>query len=274
MNTAVLTEAARAAGYIRVSQKPAAEKGYGLDAQEIEFHRHVEFMRWKPAELYREEGVSGYLRDRPALQRLLEDAAQGKFDVVIFPSIDRMARSVKGAIEIEKQLRKHGVDVVFMREGIDTSTPVGTFFRNVMASIAEFEGKLISERLHKGLAAKAAQGGYTGDWLAYGYRVVESQVVIVEEEAAVVRQLFEWRAEGRSLLWIKRRLDVEGVPPPRGKAWYRGSIRDMSRNRYYTGMRKYDGGWVPGQHPAIVSNDLFEMANSPDNTSASRRVPE
>lgn len=261
MNNATLSKTIRAAGYIRVSQKPAADKGYGLDAQEIEIHRHIEFMRWEMAELYREEGVSGYLRERPELQRLLHDAGQDKFDVVIFPSIDRMGRSVKGAIEIEKKLRQHGVGVVFMREGIDTSTPVGTFFRNVMSSIAEFEGKLISERLHKGQAAKAAQGGYTGEWLAYGYRVVEGQVVIVEEEAVVVRQLFTWRAEGYSLLWIKRRLDADNVPPPRGKAWYRGSIRDMCRNRYYTGMRKYSGGWVPGQHPSIVSEDLFHQAN-------------
>ncbi len=127
---------ARVAGYIRVSQERAARNGYGLGAQERDIHRFVEYKGWNLVELFREEGVSGYKRDRPALERMLAGVKAGRFDVVVFPSIDRTGRSVKDVIEIDRAIRKHGADTVFLREGVDTSTPTGELFRNIMASLA------------------------------------------------------------------------------------------------------------------------------------------
>ena len=65
--------------------------------------------------MYTEPGESGYDRERPALKRLLQDAKQGKFKVVIFPSIDRSGRSVRDIIEIDEYLRKLGIDIIFLR---------------------------------------------------------------------------------------------------------------------------------------------------------------
>ncbi|MHC5058263.1 MAG: recombinase family protein [Planctomycetota bacterium] len=192
------TEGMRAAGYVRVSQERNVDR-YGLDAQEVDVRRHADYMRWTLVGIYREEGASGYKRERPALGRMIADAEAGRFDLAVFPSLDRIARSVRDSIEIEKRFRDCGVSVVFVRENIDTATPVGEFFRNVMSSIAEFEGHLMHERMLKGLRAKAARGGYTGTWLPYGYEAVDGEVVVVEAQAAVVRRVFEWRAEGRSL---------------------------------------------------------------------------
>ena len=77
-----------------------------------------------------------------------------------FPVIDRVGRSVKDIIEIDSFLRKHKVDTVSLREGVDTSTPTGALYRNIMSSIAEFEGRLIYECLSKGKREKAAEGDY------------------------------------------------------------------------------------------------------------------
>ena len=250
----------RAAGYVRVSQERNVER-QGLGAQEADVVRHVEYMQWDLVELYREEGVSGYKRDRPALDRMLADAAAGRFDVAVFPSIDRIARSVRDTIDIEKQLRDHGVSVAFVREGIDTTTPVGAFFRNIMSSIAEFEGHLMHERMINGLRAKAARGGYTGTWLAYGYEAVDGNVVFVEAQVAVVRMIFEWRAEGRSLRWMVKDLNDKGVLAHRGGKWRTSAVWRLYRNRFYTGKSRSNGGWVEGQHEAIVSDDLFTRAN-------------
>jgi len=168
----------RAAGYIRVSQERNARNGYGLDAQESDITRHVEYKRLGLVGIYREAGVSGYERERPELERLLADAKAGKFDVVVFPSIDRTGRSVKDVIEIDAALRDAGVDIVFLREGIDTSTPTGELYRNIMAAVAQFEGRLIYERMSKGKRRKAAEGGYTGGWLPYGYRLENGRAVV------------------------------------------------------------------------------------------------
>ena len=126
----------KAAAYIRVSQERSARNGYGLDAQEHNVQRFVEYKGWELVELFREEGVSGYKRERPALDRLLEGAKAGRFSTVIFPSIDRAGRSVKDVIEIDQTLHAAGVATVFLREGVDTSTATGQLFRNILASIA------------------------------------------------------------------------------------------------------------------------------------------
>ena len=179
----------RTAGYVRVSQERNARNGYGHSAQEDDIRRYVEYKGLARARIYREAGASGYVRERPELDRLLADAKAGEFDVVIFPSIDRAARSVKDVIEIDAALRQAGVGIVFLREGIDTSTPVGEFFRNVMASLAQLEGRLIHEWMSKGKHRKAAEGGYTGGWLPYGYRLEDGTEVWSYQVEGVPRSL-------------------------------------------------------------------------------------
>jgi len=259
-----MTESApkRAAGYVRVSQERNARNGYGLDAQETEIHRHVEYKRLAPAGIYREEGVSGYRRERPALDRLLADARAGMFDIVIFPSIDRTGRSVKDVIEIDATLRAAGVEIVFLREGIDTSTPTGELFRNIMAAVAQFEGKLIYERMSRGKKRKAAQGGYVGGWLPYGYRLEGGRVVAVPEEAAVVKRIFKLRAKGESYGAICRRLNGEKVPTQRGGKWRVSTVRRIAGNRFYTGRVEFEGEYIRAQHEAVMSDDLFSKCNS------------
>ena len=251
---------ARAAGYVRVSQERNVGR-HGLDAQEVDVRRHAEFMRWTFVETYREEGVSGYKRERPALGRMIADAEAGRFDVAVFPSLDRIARSVRDSIEIERRFRDCGVSVVFVRENIDTGTAVGEFFRNLMSSIAEFEGHLMHERMLKGLRAKAARGGYTGTWLPYGYEAVDGEVTVIEAQAAVVRRIFEWRAEGRSLRRMAKELSATGVPTQHGRKWHPSVVWEIYRNRFYTGKSKAGDGWVNGQHEAVVSKELFRKAN-------------
>lgn len=247
----------RAAGYIRVSQERAAKNGYGLGAQETDLRKYAGYKGLELVEIYSENGQSGYERERPALERLLKDAKAGNFDVVIFPSIDRAARSVKDMIEIDTHLRKHDVDIVFLREGIDTSTPIGELFRNIMASIAQFEGRLIYERLFKGKRRKAAEGGYVGGWLPYGYKKDGDAVVVVEDEATVVEQIFQWKAEGRTLHWICDTLNDDGIETKRNGKWQVSTIRGMLKNRFYTGRVELEGSYIRGQHDAIVSDMLF-----------------
>jgi site-specific DNA recombinase len=250
----------QAAGYVRVSQERAAQKGFGLEAQEADVKRHAEYKRWRLFDVYSENGVSGYKRERPALERMLADAKSGKFDVVIFPSIDRVGRSVKDVIEIEGALRGCGVGVIFVREGIDTLTPTGELFRNVMASVSQFEGRLIYERLNKGRREKKSQGGYIGGWVSYGYRREKGVLVVVPEEAAVVMRIFQLRAQGYSDKRITVQLNDDGVRSGRGGTWAESSVWGLRRNRFYTGRVEIEGKWILGQHEAIVSDALFQKA--------------
>lgn len=177
---------------------------------------------------------------------------------VIFPSIDRAGRSVKDVIDIDRALRAAGVTTVFLRENIDTSTPTGQLFRNIMASLAQFEGRVICERLHKGLKHKASEGKYRGGWIAYGYRLEKGRLVLVPEEAEVVRRIFAWAVEDRSQTWMLARLNEEGAPTRTGSAWGFSSLQHILENRFYTGRALFEGHWIKAEHPAIVPVELFE----------------
>jgi site-specific DNA recombinase len=250
--------------YIRVSQERNARNGYGLEAQRADVLRYAEYKDLGAVRFYVEAGVSGYERDRPELERLLADARAGIINTAIFPSIDRAGRSVKDVIEIDAALREAGVKIVFLREGIDTSTPTGELFRNIMAAVAQFEGRLIYERMSKGKRRKAAGGGYTGGWLPYGYRLEGGGAVVVPEEAAVVKRLFRWRAKGLSLRAVCARLNAGEMKPRGGGKWRLSTVRGMLANRSYTGHVEFDDRPVRAQHEAIVSDVLFRSAATHD----------
>jgi len=274
--TNVAAAPTRAAGYVRVSQERNVRDCYGLASQEVDIHRLVKYRRFALVDIYREEGASGYLpaaslrsagrqtkhRMRPELERFLADAKAGKWDVAVFPSIDRAGRSVRDVIEIDAMLREAGVDVVFVRENLDTSTAIGEFFRNIMASMAQLEGQIIAERLSKGRRRKAAQGGYVGGWLPYGYRHENGAVVRVPEEADAVRRIFESRARGMPYEKIAWRLSMDKVPTQRGGTWQVSTLRRIVSNRFYTGRREVDGETLTGKHEAIISCELFGRATA------------
>jgi site-specific DNA recombinase len=248
-----------------------------MDAQVAAVERYVEHRGWGRAKIYRENGVSGYKRERPALARLLADARAGKLDVVVFPSIDRAARSVTDMIDIDAALREANVAIVFVREGVDTSSPTGQFFRNICASVAQFEGKLIHERLLKGLRMKASRGGYTGGPLPYGYRReaarpgTKGRAVVVPEEADVVRLVFRLRLDGKSYREIAGELRSRGVATKRGGRWRYGTVGGMLGCAFHAGWVKHDGGYVRGSHEAIVSVETFNRAQQVFHSDADRK---
>lgn len=273
MTEAEQAKTPRAAGYVRVSIDRNLHDRYGIDAQITDVKRYVEYRGWQLLEIYREEGVSGHLPafslkssenrnkgNRPELDRLLCDARTGKYDIVVFPSIDRAARSVWNMIEIDEAFNNMGIPVIFIREGIDTSDAMGQFFRNICASLAQFEGTLLHERLVKGMQVKAARGGYCGGFIPYGYRVEKGMLVIIEDEADVVRQIFKWRIEGHSFKWISDALTQMAVTSKRKLIWQPGTIHRIVNRPSYAGFIKYNGKLYPGTHKKIISIETFNLA--------------
>ena len=260
----------RVGGYVRVSQERNL-RNFGMDAQLAEIQRYATFRRWEVGKVYRENGVSGYKRKRPALDRLLADARAGKLDVVVFPSIDRAARSVSDMIDIDTALREENVTVVFVREGVDTSTPMGQFFRNICASVAQFEGKLMYERVSKGKRRKAEKGGYTGGWLPYGYRSRRRQAVVIEEEARVVRLIFRMRVKGKSYYEIADELRRREAKTLRGGQWRYGTVGGIIRNPFCAGWVVRADIFTRGDHEAIISVETFNKAQGVFHDEAERR---
>ena len=148
----------RAVGYGRASTTEQVEEGHSLDAQE---HAIVEFCRargWTLVEIYVDPGLSGALIDRPELQRLLQDAARGKFDVLVVHAIDRFYRDLQGLLSAFKQLQDLGVSFISITENLDFTTPWGKLALAVLGTLAEIYLDRLSEETRKGKRARARKG--------------------------------------------------------------------------------------------------------------------
>lgn len=139
---------ARVALYARVSTNGnGLADGQTTDTQLHELHRHCEYKRWNIVGEYVDQGVSGSKTSRPALDRLMADAKQHKFDVILIWRFDRLGRNTKHLLECLELFKKLGIEFVSMSEQIDTSTPHGEFFFTVLAALARMERQLVGERV-------------------------------------------------------------------------------------------------------------------------------
>jgi DNA invertase Pin-like site-specific DNA recombinase len=149
-------KAKRAAIYVRVS---TAEQE--TDMQETELREYCENRSWN-CTVYKDRGQSGAKNDRPALGALLGDMRKRKFDVVIVWSLDRLARSLKQLLSIAEECKALAVDLVSLKQNVDTTLPAGRLTFQVLGAVAEFEREMLRERVRAGMAQAKRAGKRVG----------------------------------------------------------------------------------------------------------------
>jgi site-specific DNA recombinase len=195
-----------------------------------------------------DDGCSGSSLMRPAMERLRDMAYVGTFDRLYVHSPDRLARRYVHQVMLLDELKLQGVEVVFVNHPIGEG-PEEHLLLQVQGVIAEYEREKILERCRRGRRFAAQRGSVNAIAHApYGYRYIskhlaggESCYQVVADEAALVRQMFEWVGRDRlSLSAVSRRLHEQGRKSPRGKArWHAGSLADMLKNPAYKGLATY-----------------------------------
>jgi DNA invertase Pin-like site-specific DNA recombinase len=146
----------RAAIYVRVSTMEQ-----DTDLQETELLQYVESRGWECV-VYRDRGQSGAKHDRPALNQMLSDLRRRKLDVIVVWKLDRLARSLKQLLTIGEECRFRGVDLVSLRQNIDTTLPAGRLTFQILGAVAEFERELLRERVKAGMAQARRSGKHVG----------------------------------------------------------------------------------------------------------------
>ena len=129
-------------------------------------------------EPYIDDGYSGAKSDRPALTRMLNDAAEGGIDVVVVHRFDRFSRSQRDFLNLLHTLEQHGVSFASVSQQLDTSTPMGRCMLNVMTAFAQMEREVIAERTRDKIHASRRRGMWTGGRPVLGYDVVEKRLAI------------------------------------------------------------------------------------------------
>jgi site-specific DNA recombinase len=199
---------------------------------------------------------------------LLEDVKTGKVDVIVVYKVDRLTRSLADFAKLVEIFDQRGVSFVSVTQQFNTTTSMGRLTLNVLLSFAQFEREVTSERIRDKIAASKRKGLWVGGMVPLGYQVKNRKVVVIKDDAARVRTIFQRYLELGSLNRLledlrKRKFltrvrtlstgrTVGGIP------FSRGSLGHLLRNRFYIGEVMYKGEVCPGEQPAILDRDLFE----------------
>ena len=236
--------AGKIALYLRVSSEEQRERET-IEIQVEFLNEYCRLYELEVVDTYADDGVSGTipLHERPEGKRLLEDAKAGRFDAVLVYKLDRLGRSLLVIVDAHDRLQTASVSLRSATEPIDTSNPSGRLIFQMLASFAEYERETIRERTRAGLHRALRNGKHAGR-IPYGYKLSpdESALVIVEEEARIVREIIANIAEGATLYGESKRLNDEGVPSP---GWR------------FKGRRKHGGSWSPSTIKAIVNQSAY-----------------
>lgn len=217
-------------------------------------------------------GWSGGNMERPALKRLLKAISEGRIDVVVVYKVDRLTRSLMDFARIVEQFDAHGVSFVSVTQAFNTTSSMGRLTLNVLLSFAQFEREVTGERIRDKIAASKARGIWMGGNLPLGYDVKDRKLFIVEEEAELVRHIYNRYQELGSVLPLVKELDASGYRTKRwtsskgnvlgGCRFSCGVIYHILGNRIYLGEIVHKGKAHKGEHPAIIEPDLFDAVQA------------
>lgn len=229
----------RSAAYIRVSTS-SEEQLNSYEAQKDYYSKFiVSHINWEFIGLYCDEGLSGTSRKRrPEFNRMVEDALNGKIDLIITKSISRFARNTLDALMIVRQLKEVGCEVWFEKENLYSCDSKGEFMLTLLSSIAQEESRSISENVKWGVRKRFADGKYSMPYATFlGYRRGrDGKPEIVEEEAKIIRLIYRLYLEGNTDSGIAKYLTNNGVPTPGGKIkWQPKVVESILTNEKYYG---------------------------------------
>jgi DNA invertase Pin-like site-specific DNA recombinase len=257
----------RCAIYTRKSTEEGLDMEFNsLDAQREACSAYIASQRaegWvELADQYDDGGFSGGTLERPALKCLLAAIEAGRVDVVVVYKIDRLSRALMDFAKLVELFDRHGVTFVSVTQSFNTTTSMGRLTLNVLLSFAQFEREVIGERIRDKVAASRKRGMWMGGVVPMGYRVQNRKLVVHKPEAAVIRMIFERFLKVGSATVLARQLRAENVRSHRGRIVDKGSLYRILRNRVYVGLAVHKGIAYPGEHAPIVSQALWDKAQS------------
>lgn len=271
----------RVAAYCRVSTD-TEEQATSYEAQVAHYTEYIQKnSEWELAGIYADDGISGTnTKKREEFNRMIEDCMAGRIDMVITKSISRFARNTIDCLQYIRKLKEKSIPVFFEKENINTMDAKGELLLTIMASLAQQESQSLSQNVKLGLQFRYQAGKVqvnTNRFLGYT-KDADGNLVIVPEEAAVIKRIYREYLDGASLQDICNSLMADGILTGAGKAkWIPSTVRKILTNEKYIGdallqktvttdflekKRVINYGiapqyYVEGSHEAIIPKDKF-----------------
>ena len=265
------------AAYVRYSSN-MQDDSFSLEAQ---IRQIIESARQDGLEIttiFADLAESAYhKKNRPALNAAMTAARRGQFRCLYIHKVDRIARRVDWFLEIVRDLTEMDIDLKAVEQNFDLNTPEGRLIARLLSVLAEFYSENLSKETNKGKLESSRQGYHNGTppW-GYKREIVGNRKVGVPdpELVPIVRELYERYASGLySDFQLTDWLNDQNCRTPKGNPFGKDTVRDILRNPYYIGLVRYKGMSVrkkgmsyrstpailsPGQHEAIISQDLWD----------------
>ncbi len=271
----------RVAAYCRVSTD-SDEQATSYEAQIDHYTTHIQsHPDWELAGIFADDGISGTnTKKREEFNRMIEACMAGQIDMIITKSISRFARNTLDCLKYIRQLKDKQIPVFFEKENINSMESKGEVMLTIMASLAQQESQSLSQNVKLGLQYRYQQGEIqvNCNWFL-GYAKDENkQLVVIPEEAEIVKRIYREYLEGASMLKIARGLEADGILNGAGREkWHTSNINQILRNEKYIGdallqktytvdfltkKRVKNNGLVPqyyveNSHEAIIPRELF-----------------
>lgn len=278
----------RVCAYCRVSTGHAEQRN-SFEAQVQYYTRLIEAKpEWVLAGIYADEARSGTnVKRRDGFQQMIADCRQGKIDLILTKSVTRFARNTVDSIRTIRNLKELGVEVYFEKERVGTFSQKSEQLLTILSSIAQGESENISTNIKWGIKRRFQNGTYMISSPAYGYQNDENgDLIIQQEEAAVVRRIFDAYLGGKGSYAIAKELQAEGIPTARNaKSWLDSVVKGILQNPVYEGdlllQKTYNMEGVPftkkhnhGELPMYLVSDHHEPIISREEAAAVRQIYE
>jgi site-specific DNA recombinase len=229
----------RTAGYARVS----TDSDEQFTSYEAQIDYYTKFIKarddWEFVTVYTDEGISATnTKYRDGFNQMVQDALDGKIDLIVTKSVSRFARNTVDSLTTVRKLKEHGTEVYFEKENIFTFDSKGELLITIMSSLAQEESRSISENVTWGQRKRFADGKVSMPYKQFlGYDKGEDGTpVINEEEADIVKLIYQLFLEGKTPAGICRYLDKQGILTPSGKQkWSQTTVNSILSNEKYKG---------------------------------------
>ncbi|MFZ3132412.1 MAG: recombinase family protein [Desulfosporosinus sp.] len=271
----------RVAAYCRVSTD-SDEQATSYDAQIEHYTAYINgHPDWALAGIYADDGISGTnTKKREEFNRMIDECMAGSIDMVITKSISRFARNTLDCLKYIRQLKEKSIPVFFEKENINSMDSKGEVMLTIMASLAQQESQSLSQNVKLGLQYRYQQGEIQVNCNRFlGFSKDENKrLIVVPEEAEIIKRIYREYLEGASMLKIKRGLEADGILNGAGnEKWHTSNINQILRNEKYIGdallqktyttdfltkTRVKNHGVVPqyyveNSHEAIIPREIF-----------------
>lgn len=209
---------------------------------------------------YIDRAMTGTNDNRPNFQQMLKDSNKKQWDYVLIYKFDRFSRNKYETAIHKKTLRDNGIKIISATEYVP-DTPEGIILESMLEGYAEYYSAELSQKVKRGMRETRLKGNFTGGNIIYGYKVENHKVIINQDQADVVKYIYEQYAQGEYVKDIITKLTAKGILN-NNKPFARNTIYNILKNEKYSGIYRYKDEIFTNIYPQIVPQNIFNKVRA------------